>query len=180
VAGTRDIAGRRYALAIMDIARADGAYEAWSDALDGLEALTSSAAYIAALQSDGMTDEKYQTIVRQVVPNINQKQLNLFRLLRRKNRLELGASIASYYRELWDDERQLARAVVTTAVEMDDERREQIRALLARQTGKNIVIETNVDPSIIGGATIRIGDRMLDGSARSRLRRLREQLEAGW
>ena len=118
----REIAGRRYALAIMDIAREDSSYEAWSSAVDVLEAMTSESQYINALQSDGITDEHFVSIVRDVFADIGVKQLNLFRLLRSKRRLSLGLSIASYYRELLDEHNDIIRVTVRTAIELDDER----------------------------------------------------------
>ena len=172
----RETAGRRYALAILEIARPNGTLDHWREALDSLEALTSRSAYVEALQADGMTDEKFQGIVREVIPDISPVEMNLFRLLRRKSRLSLGPSIASYYRELLDAERQVARATVRTAVELTEEQTRALRERLSQQTGKAIELETEVDSSIIGGAVIRIGDQMLDGSTRRRLLNLREQL----
>ena len=172
----RDIAGRRYALAIIEIAREQDAFEHWGEALAGLDGLTGQPAAVTALQADGMTDERFQAIVREVVPEISESELNLFRLLRRKSRLELGPSIASYYGELWDEERGVARAVARTAVELDAERRDALVQRLSEQTGKTIELEVEVDRALIGGAVIRIGDQLIDGSTRGRLRQLREQL----
>ena len=180
MAEARDVAGRRYALAIMAfVAEDEASAPAWSAAVDGLEALTSEPSYVAALQGDGMTDEQFQAIVRRVVPDIGQSQLNLLRLLRRKKRLALGASIGSYFRELLDDRRGVARAQVRTAVAIDDERRHWFSEQLAQLTGRSVELETEVDPEIIGGAVIRIGDRLIDGSTRARLRSLRQRLEQG-
>ena len=145
--------------------------------MEALEGLTGSSGYVAALQSDGMTDENFQTIVRRVYPEANQKQLNLFRLLRRKNRLALGPSIAAFFREMVDEERGVVRAAVTSAVELDDERRQSLIGRLQEQTGKQVVIEERVDPGLLGGIIVRIGDRLVDGSARTRLRQLKARLE---
>ena len=176
----RDVAGRRYALAIMAFLDDDeSAADAWTEAVDALDALTSDGSYVAALQGDGLTDEAFQEIVRRVLPDIGETQLNLLRLLRRKNRLALGPSIASYYRELLDERRGVARAVVRTAVEIDDDRRERFSEELARRTGRTVELETEVDPDLIGGAVIRIGDRLIDGSTRAALRGLRQRLEQG-
>ena len=175
---TRDVAGRRYALAIMEIARADGDLDSWLEAASALDELTSEGRFVAALQADGMTDEKYLAIIRRVLPNATEKQLNVFRLLRRKSRLSLGPSIASYLRELADEERGVLRAVVTTAVELDAERLEQVRQRIVSTTGRDRVeLEAQVDPAILGGMVIRIGDQMLDGSTRARLQELRSSLE---
>ena len=175
----RDVAGRRYAGAIMEMARVDGSFARWFDAIEGLDALTSQRSFVNALQADGMTDEKFAEIVRQVVPGITQTELNLFRLLRRKSRLALGPSIASYYREAWDTERGIERAVVRTAVPLDESARAAMAQRLSAETGKQVELEAEVDASLIGGAVIRIGDRLMDGSTRTRLQRLRSRLQQG-
>lgn len=175
----RDVAGRRYALAMLELAREQGAAERWLAAAEGLEALTAEASFVAALQGDGMTDERFASIVREVVPGIGGDELNLFRLLRRKGRLALGPSIASYVRELWDEERGVQRAEVRTAVPLDEASRAQVQARLSAQTGKTVELESVVDASLIGGAVIRLGDRLIDGSTRTRLRMLRERLQHG-
>lgn len=174
----RDVAGRRYALAIMDIARTEGNLDTWLEVADALESLTAEARFVDALQGDGMTDDKLVAIVRRVLPSATEKQLNVFRLLRRKARLSLGPSIASYLRELADEERGVLRAVVTTAVELDPQRLEAVRQRIVQTTGRaQVELEARVDPSILGGMVIRIGDQMLDGSTRTRLQELRSSLE---
>ena len=177
MAGTRDIAGRRYALAAIDIARQDGDLDDWLAAVDTLEALTARREFVNSLQADGLTDEKFAAIVQQVQPGIGPKQLNLLRLLRRKGRLSLGPSIAAFYRDLLDDERNIARAVVRTAVPIDDERLAAIERRLSEQTGKQVAVEAVVDPEILGGMTVRIDDRLYDASTRTRLRSLKRDLE---
>lgn len=179
MAAPRDIAGRRYALAITELAREHGDAEQWDGAVDALDALTSTAAYAAAIAGDRVDDARLQAIVREVVPGIGDLQLNLFRLLRKKGRLALGPSIASYYRELRDEERGIVRAEVRTAVELDGARLEAIAQRLREWTGQSVEIETVVDPGLLGGVTVRIGDRLIDGSTRGRLRGLREQLIQG-
>ena len=176
MAVTRDVAGRRYALAVAELARDHDGFDAWVEAVDGLEALTATPAYVTALQGEETSDRGFDAIVREVVPGIGDIQLNLFRLLRRKRRLSLGASIASYFHELWDDERGVARAQVRSAVELDDDQRRRIAEQLSRRTGKTVAVEVALDPELLGGAVIRIGDQLIDGSTRGRLRRLREQL----
>ncbi len=176
MAVTREVAGRRYALAVAELARDHSDFAAWIDAVDGLEALTATPAYVTALQGEETNDERFDAIVRDVVPGIGGIQLNLFRLLRRKRRLSLGASIASYLHELWDEEQGVARAQVRSAVELDGDQRRRIAEQLSQRTGKTVEVEVELDPDLLGGAVIRIGDQLIDGSTRGRLRRLREQL----
>ena len=173
----REIAGRRYALAIMDIAREDSSYEAWSSAVDVLEAMTSESQYINALQSDGITDEHFVSIVRDVLADIGVKQLNLFRLLRSKRRLSLGLSIASYYRELLDEHNDIIRVTVRTAIELDDERQAKLKQQISEGTGKKVELSTIIDSTILGGMTIRIDDLLIDASTRTKLQSLRREFE---
>ncbi len=105
--------------------------------------------------------------------------MNLFRLLRRKRRIALGPSIASYFGEMWDAERGVVRAELRTAVELDDERRQQIAGELTRRAGGTVELTARVEPELLGGAVVRVGDRLIDGSARTRLRALRAQLVSG-
>ncbi|MFN8638251.1 MAG: ATP synthase F1 subunit delta [Dehalococcoidia bacterium] len=174
----RDVAGRRYALAAMDIARADGSFDSWARAIDGLNSLTQRPEFVAALQADGMTDEKFVAVVRQVVPEIRPIELNLLRLLRSKSRLALGPSIASYFADLLDEERGIVRARLRTAVPLDDAQVAGVRQRLAAQTGRTVELEAEVDPAIIGGAILQVGDQLIDGSTRRRLQRLRAELSA--
>ena len=176
---TRDVAGRRYALAIVDLARERDELDAWGEAIDSLEALTAVPAHVAVLQADGLTDERFQVIVREVAPGIGTLQMNLFRLLRRKGRLALGPSIASYFRDLSDEARGIVRVQVRTAVELDEERRRGIAEEISRWTGNTVEVEVEVDAALLGGAVIRIGDQLIDGSTRGRLRALRQQLARG-
>ena len=175
----RDVAGHRYATAVMEMAREDNSFESWDRALDGLASLTQQSAFVNALQGDGMTDERFQQTVRRVVPDIREPELNLLRLLRRKGRLALGPSIYSYFRELWDAEQGIERATVRTAIPLSEDAQRALARRLAEQTGKTVQLDNEVDPSLIAGAVIRIGDRLVDGSTRTRLRQLRERLLQG-
>lgn len=176
----RDVAGRRYALAVLDLARERGALDHWVEAIDGLDGLTAQPQYVSALQRDGLTDAQFQSIVRQVVPGIDVVEMNLFRLLRRKKRLVLGPSIASFFRELRDEELGIVRATVRTAVPLDEAQRARITDQLSRAAGGGRVeLESEVDPALIAGVVIRVGDRLIDGSTRTRLRRLRRVLVEG-
>ena len=176
MSGTRDVAGRRYATAILEIARDSNTLDSWSEAVEGLGGLTAQPGYSEALQSDGMTDEAFQSIVKRVIPDISTEQMNLFRLLRRKNRLILGPSIQSFFQELVDEERNIARAMVTSAVELDGTQADDIAGKLSDALGKNIIIETRVDESIIGGLVIRVGDQLIDASTRGQLSALKSHI----
>jgi|TARA_B110000438_G_scaffold136366_1_gene131799 F-type H+-transporting ATPase subunit delta len=176
MSGTRDVAGRRYAVAVLGIAKSSGELDTWQEAIENLDALTGSPSHVEILQGDGMTDDTFQNIVRRVMPDISSNQINLFRLLRRKNRLSLGPSIQSFFKELLDDEQNVARATVTSAVPLDESQAVEIADKLSTAMGKKIIVETKLDSSIIGGLVIRVGDRLIDASTRGQLGSLRTHI----
>ncbi len=176
MSGTRDVAGRRYAVAVLGIAKSSGELDKWQEAIENLDVLTGNPSYVEILQGDGMTDDTFQNIVRRVMPDISANQINLFRLLRRKNRLALGPSIQSFFKELLDDEQNVARATVTSAVPLDESQTVEIADKLSTAMGKKIIVETKLDSSIIGGLVIRVGDRLIDASTRGQLGSLRTHI----
>ena len=78
---------------------------------------------------------------------------------------------------LYEEDRGIAHASVRTAVAMSDGEQEALVKRLSDMTGKSILIEAEVDPQIIGGMVVRIGDRLIDGSTRTRLITLRRRLQ---
>lgn len=90
-------------------------------------------------------------------------------LLADRRRLQLLPEIAQLLKEMGDLRDGVVRAEVTTAIPMSDAYYEKLRVALERLTGRNVVLDKKTDPSIIAGVITRIGDRVLDGSVRSRL-----------
>lgn len=79
--------------------------------------------------------------------------------------------------EMADEHRGIARAEVTTAVPLDDARRERLAAGLAKLVGRDeVIITESVDPGIIGGVVAKVGDRLIDGSTRTQLQAMRDSL----
>jgi F-type H+-transporting ATPase subunit delta len=84
--------------------------------------------------------------------------------------------LARALRELADASKGVLRAEVTTASSLSDEYYAKLQAKLEKMTGKRVVVDRRVDPSIIGGVVARIGDRIFDGSLHTRLQSLRDVL----
>jgi F-type H+-transporting ATPase subunit delta len=104
---------------------------------------------------------------------------NLVRLLLQRGRLDLVGPIAGEYHRLLNVRRGIVSAVVTSATPLTADEDAAIRGRVAALTGTTVDVTTAVDPTLIGGLTVRIGDRLIDASVRGRLERLREQLLAG-
>ena len=101
---------------------------------------------------------------------------NLAYLLVSRNKMNLIGGIVEQYRHLLDVYRGVQHAVVTTAVPLDDNEKEQIKNTLGSLTGEKIELETRVDPGIIGGLIARIDGKLLEGSTRNRLLVLKKEL----
>lgn len=173
----REIAARRYAEAAFQIARDEGAEERWSDDLVLMAALFSDPQAQAVMQEASIPLQGKLELVERTMQSADPLVLNLARLLVTRGRTALAPQIAEAYRELIDAERGIAHATVTTAVPLSDADRATVEARLGEITGKKVVVDTEVDEAIIGGLVARVGDKLIDGSTRSRLAALKRRLQ---
>jgi F-type H+-transporting ATPase subunit delta len=97
-------------------------------------------------------------------------------MLADRGRLDLVPAMSEVYRERLLTHRNIVRATVTSAAPLTAEKKERLEASLRAMTGKNVQVETAVDPSIIGGIVTRIGSTVYDGSIRTQLTKMRQQL----
>ena len=102
--------------------------------------------------------------------------MNLVGFLVAKNRLRILGDLVTEYKHLMDDYHGREHAEVTTAVPLDEEEKKRLQKRLAMITHKEIVLTAQVDPEIMGGLVAKIGDRLIDGSIRTRLQDLRRGL----
>lgn len=100
----------------------------------------------------------------------------LFAVLARNNRLDLTRGIAAAYRDLLDERAGRVRVRVTTAVDLTDDQKSALVATLTAALNKHPVLDTRVDPSLLGGMVVQLGDRVIDNSVRTRLSNLRTLL----
>ncbi|MCE9628109.1 MAG: ATP synthase F1 subunit delta [Candidatus Eisenbacteria bacterium] len=113
-----------------------------------------------------------QALQGKVLPNVR-----VFAdLLLRKKRLVLIAPIAREFQAIVERVKGLDRATVVSAVALGKDELDRLHRELEKVTGKKIVLETQVDPALIGGAFVRIGDRVIDRSVKSLLASLAHQL----
>jgi ATP synthase F1 delta subunit len=78
--------------------------------------------------------------------------------------------------ELWEQENRLLPVQVTSAVELDEATVKQIGERIAQQTGQKVDLSSSVEPDILGGIVVRVGNTVLDASVRNRLEQLRKQV----
>jgi F-type H+-transporting ATPase subunit delta len=124
-------------------------------------------------------EEKLKVIDESIAPHVDDLAANFLRLLVRKGRELLFGRILEAYEDLVDAAEGRIEVRVRSAVELSDEVAGRITEELARMTGQTVQLQTEVDPGLIGGLAIRLGDRLLDASLATRLRRLRERALGG-
>jgi F-type H+-transporting ATPase subunit delta len=100
-------------------------------------------------------------------------------LLFDKGRIGFLTSINEFYQKLVDELKGIARATLISATELSEEAIEKIRTALSNKTGKDIILEVNQDPALIGGVVTKIGDLVLDGSIKTQLLNMKESLKRG-
>jgi F-type H+-transporting ATPase subunit delta len=124
------------------------------------------------------TEEKVDGLKR-MVSGAEPAIMNFLEALIERHRMPAIFRIRNRFEELWDDEKKLLPVEVTSAVELDRSTVKQIGDRIGEQTGNTIELSTVVDPDILGGIVLRVGNFVLDASIRNRLNQLRKQVARG-
>ena len=176
----RDSAARRYAEAAFEVAQRDGTIDAWRSELEGAAAVISDERAITALANPALPIDQRSMAVAGLLKGIASGPVqNLVQLLLRRGRIEELGRVAAEFRRLDDRRQGITHATVTSAAPLGQDEIRALTARLEQSTGGRIALDTQVDESLLGGLVVRIGDRLIDGSVRGRLERLRNQLISG-
>jgi F-type H+-transporting ATPase subunit delta len=121
------------------------------------------------------TDEKKDGLKR-AVEGAEPVFMNFLEALLERHRMPAIYRIRNRYDALWEDEHKLLPVEVTSAIELDDAIIKNIGERIGEQAGRKIELSSKVDPEILGGIVLRVGNFILDGSIRNRLNQLRKQV----
>lgn len=171
-----DIAARRYADALFAVARERGQVAAEGKALDAAASVLGAEDAARVLGNPRVTLADKERFALSALGDVTPAVRNLVRLLLRRGRTGILADIAPAYQELADRLSGVVRADVTVAVEVDEEQRRRIARALSERLGGRVETIVRRDPGILGGLVIRIGDRVIDSSIRTRLSQLQAEL----
>jgi ATP synthase F1 delta subunit len=105
--------------------------------------------------------------------------LNFLELLAEKHRMPAIFRIRKAFDELWSEEKKRLEVTLTSAVPLEEQVADRVSEEIARQTDREIDLSSEVDPEILGGLVLQVGNRVLDASLRSKLERLRKEVAAG-
>ncbi|HEX6060519.1 MAG TPA: ATP synthase F1 subunit delta [Candidatus Limnocylindria bacterium] len=168
-------APRRYAEAILDLATAEKAVEAYRASLDSLAAGISPQS-IRALRDPSVPVKQRLAAIEAVTKGQPKAIRSVLLLLEQRDRIALLPDIARAYGDLVDRRAGIVDAKLTTAVALDEKQRVAVVERLEKSSGHKLKATFAVDPSLIGGAVIQLGDHQIDSSVRAQLRALRVQL----
>ena len=179
---TSIVIAKRYAKALFFVAQESGKLEDFGGVLKRINAFLSENPDVElALTSPVYPVELKQEIVNQFISayNVEEVLANFLRLLVERRRIQNFSQICDAFNGLVDEEIGVVRAVVKTVVPMPSDIQQKFAEILAKISGKQVVLELQEDPSIIGGVVASIGDMVWDGSIRSQLQGFRESIERG-
>jgi F-type H+-transporting ATPase subunit delta len=123
--------------------------------------------------------EEKQEGLEKAVDGADEALMNFLELLLANHRMPAIYRIRQEYERLWAEENKILPVEVTSAIELDEKTIKSIGDRIGEQTDRNVELTSNVDPEILGGIVLRVGNSILDASIRRRLEQLRRQVARG-
>jgi F-type H+-transporting ATPase subunit delta len=121
------------------------------------------------------SEEKKDGIGR-IVTDADERTVNFLELLAERHRMPVIFRVRRDFDALWAEENKLLTVSVTSAVDLDDALVRDIGKRIEEQAGRRVELSSSVDPDLLGGLVVRVGNMVLDASLRNRLERLRKQV----
>ena len=170
-------AARPYAKAVFEMAHETGALTNWSAQLVAMSAVVAADGSAALLNHPRITKEQKAEILAEAAGDaLDDQGRNLLRVLAENDRFVLLPEIATIFEQLKAEAEGAVEAEITSAQEISDEQQQAIAAALQKRLGREVKLVTKVDPSLMGGAIIRAGDLVIDGSIQGRLQEMKAAL----
>ena len=145
----------------------------FADALDGSHELQVFffSPYFSSLEKQDALDR--------LLDGAEEGFLNFLRLLIENHRMPVVFRIRDEYERLWAEENRVLPVEVTSAIKLDEKTTESLGRNIGERTGRKVKLNARVDPEILGGIVVRVGNSILDASIRNRLEQLRKQVAQG-
>lgn len=164
---------RPYAQAVFELARERDAYAGWSDLLAVAAQVASEPAFSRLLGDPAMERRQLADILIELCGDqADESGRNFIRLLADNDRLAYLPEISMKFEQLRAEAEKIVDVEVTSAVALDEPQQQKIAAAMRERLGSNVRLHCEIDESLLGGAVVRAGDLVIDGSLRGRLDRL--------
>lgn len=167
---------RPYAEAAFGLARQENALAHWSDSLKSLAAVVQLPEITGLVGNPAVSPVRMTEVIASAVPSLSASEKQMLQVLAENERLVALSEISDLYEALRNQEESTLAAVVTSAFPMSDVQVNDLVALLEKKHGKKVKVSVVVDPSLIGGVSIAIGDEVFDASVRGKLARMASAL----
>jgi F-type H+-transporting ATPase subunit delta len=169
--------GQVYSRALFQAAKDGGVLDEIQEQLGAwTEALGENKNLQTFFFSPRFTSAEKKDAIRRIITGADERFLNFLELLAERHRLPATFRIRRAFDELWREEHKMLPVEVTSAVELDEALVRSIGERIEERTGRRIELTSRVDPEIIGGLVLRVGNKVLDASVSGRLQRLRKQI----
>ncbi len=168
---------RPYAKAAFEYAAATGALETWSRELSLLALLAEEERIDAQLRSPARSrDQRARLLIDLCGDELEDQVRNFLQVLADNDRLLLLPEILQQFQALKADHERLVEVEVISAAPIDEAQRSRLAEALVKRLGREVRVQVSLDANLIGGAIIRAGDTVIDGSLRGRLNKLADAL----
>ena len=167
---------KRYALALYQLAQDRDQVETWQTDLQALDEALQEREFAAFLGMPKIRLSQKMSVIRDGLPGLDPLVYNFLGLLVSRRMVDVLPSVREEYGKLLDQLHGREQAYVTSAVPLEADHRERLARYLGELIGKEIELTATVDTSIVAGLVVRVGDRLIDGSARTRLQDLKKSL----
>jgi len=170
---------RPYALAAFEFARESQQVAEWQAFLSAAGTMAKQKELAALLNNPQVATEQLFELCQGVLSSLlDEKRKNFLMLLAQNKRLSALPEIAELYNAMCLALDEVSKVRVVTAVEAQEDFKQKLAASLSKRFKHNVTLTCDVDPAILGGAVIHIGDRVIDGSVRGKLSRLYQSLSS--
>jgi F-type H+-transporting ATPase subunit delta len=170
---------RPYAKAAFAEARADSMLGAWSAALHTAAAVVADRRVHSLLDDPHVSTEQLSQLVLDIAgAGLGEHGRNFVQTLAETRRLDCLPQIAALFDAYKDEAEGIADVTVTSAVPLDERQQQSLTAALTRRLKREVRLHCTIDPELLGGAVLRSGDLVIDGSVRGRLTRIANELVA--
>jgi len=166
-----------YARALFEVAKEHDVLDRVHDELgEFADALSENRTLQVFLFSPYFSSEEKRDGVKKIVSDADERFVNFLELLAERHRMPVLFRIRREFNALWADEHRLLPVTVTSAVELDEKLVADIGQRIEEQTDRTVELSSHVDPDVLGGLKVQVGNMVLDATVRNRLERLRKQV----
>jgi F-type H+-transporting ATPase subunit delta len=171
---------RNYAEALFDLGERSGSTGRYAELIDAIAGAVETTPEVqAVLMSPRVPKAKKVRLLATALKDAPREFVLFIQAVVKRSRQRLLREIATEYQALLDIKHNRVRAGITLAQQADPSLQRDIQAALSRQLGKEVLATFHVDPEILGGTVVRVGERIHDGSVRRRVTKLRRHLISG-